>query len=226
MKIMITRHGQPVLGDLAPGLDHQYPPGDPSLTALGREQASCLGKRLRLENFRGPIFSSPYRRTLETAEVIATETGSDIFPEKAIQEFVPEGGRQFASLGGSDMAKLYPHVIADETFPHPWLFTGPEGEPEVLARVRPFINELLGTEVEEVLLVGHGASVYASIGALVPDAFQESQSQTAKHNWNCALSTIICRKNVPAKLVQTFDISHMPGDIVTSNLTFLKDVGS
>ena len=70
MKFYVTRHGQ-VAEDAEYFGDVAYPKGDMPLSKLGREQAELLGNRLRDEGFSGKIFSSPYLRTMETADIIA-----------------------------------------------------------------------------------------------------------------------------------------------------------
>lgn len=74
MRIFITRHGQVATEAECFG-DVDYPKGDMPLSALGVKQAHLLGKRLFAEGFSGRIFSSPYIRTLQTAEAIAEELG-------------------------------------------------------------------------------------------------------------------------------------------------------
>ena len=85
MKFYVTRHGQ-VAEDSEYFGDVAYPKGDMPLSKLGREQADLLGKRLRDEGFSGKIFSSPYLRTMETADIIAKITGSQVYPTPALHE--------------------------------------------------------------------------------------------------------------------------------------------
>jgi broad specificity phosphatase PhoE len=63
-----------------------FPAGNPALTQLGRQQARLLGQRLRYMAFRGIIYSSPYLRTLETAEIIAELTSGTVIVSDEIRE--------------------------------------------------------------------------------------------------------------------------------------------
>ena len=101
----ITRHGQ--VADDAEYINGNVslPKGEVPLSALGREQAVLLGKFLKRRNFTGKILASPLWRTMETAELIATETGSSIYPVGwmheifADQEYIDE-------YNGSPLEKL------------------------------------------------------------------------------------------------------------------------
>ena len=131
MRIHITRHGQPAQHANAPN-NHEYPPGDPILTVQGREQATLLGKYLAARNFCGPIFSSPYRRTLEIAEMIARETNTHVFPTGELQEWIPrEGTPKFEGLTLPRIKSLFTCIAPAASLLHPWFYKGPEGIAEV-----------------------------------------------------------------------------------------------
>ena len=217
MRLYITRHAQPALKS-GTDSDHQYPPGDPPLTEQGREQARLLGQHLAAENFHGPIFSSPYRRTLETAELVAGQTDTSIFPTRELQEWVPqEGTPDFDGLTLSDIRSLFTCIAPDANLEHPWFFTGPEAIPEVQVRARPFLKRLCQTAPAEALLVGHGASTSACINELLGANRPADISEDPLVNWNCSLSTIEIEQFADGKIITCFDIGHFPAEIVTSN---------
>lgn len=219
MRIHITRHGQPERKS-GTSNDHQYPPGDPPLTAQGREQATCLGRHLAAQNFRGPIFSSPYHRTLETAEMIARETNMQIFPTRELQEWVPkEGTPDFDGMTLANIRSLFTHIDPAAALDHPWFFTGPEAIPEVQVRARPFLKDLCDAQAAhaEVLLVGHGASTSACINELLSQNKSADISEDPLKNWNCSLSTIELEQFGLGDLTACFNIDHFPKEIVTSN---------
>ena len=219
MILHITRHGQPAIGDLPPATDHEYPPGDPVLSVLGRQQAAWLGERLARTSFRGPIFSSPYRRTLETGAVIAEAIGAEVIPEAAFQEYVPRPGTpNFEGLTSEQICALFPRVRRCEALPYPWFVSGPETQVEVRARVRPFLEALLTSHREEVLLVGHGASVHAGIAELIGP--ERSTDDNAPVNWNCSLTTIEVGRGLPPRCIRLFDTEHVPAGSVTSNAMY------
>jgi len=216
MIIHITRHGQPAMRGLPPGTDHEYPPGDPVLSVLGRRQAAWLGERLAALGFRGTIYSSPYRRTLETAQVIAECTDSVVFPDATLQEYVPNPGvPDFQPLSKGEMRGLYPCVNPAVTLCRPWFVSGPEGREEVRQRLRPFLDRLLATQARQTLLVGHGATVHGLVSLLVPDHDQSGERGSAM-NWNCSLTTIDVGDE-GVRRTRDFDVSHLPPDGGTSN---------
>ena len=54
--------------------------GDAPLSELGRKQASLLGDKLKRSKFQGKIYASPAKCAMETAQLVAAETGADIYP--------------------------------------------------------------------------------------------------------------------------------------------------
>ena len=58
---------------------------DPKLTAQGREQAVAAAETLRGTGIKR-LISSPYRRTLETATIIADALGLDVTVEPLVRE--------------------------------------------------------------------------------------------------------------------------------------------
>ena len=85
MRIFETRHGQ-VLPKRYYQDNPSFPVGDMPLSELGEEQARLVGKRLKELHFNGVIYSSPYARTLKTADIIAGEVGSRVIPLVCLRE--------------------------------------------------------------------------------------------------------------------------------------------
>lgn len=224
MLIHVTRHGQPVLGDMPAGTDTEFPPGDPALTALGRRQAEWLGRRLLQLGFHGTIYSSPYRRTLETAEVVAAIVDCGIVAEPYLQEYVQvEGVPTFDALTLEKAQALYPHVRTDTVLPCPWLASGPESFEDVVVRVTPFVDRLVKQPAGDVLLVGHGATVGASRDVLWAHSGHGTPAGHG-HNWNCSLSTYEVNGPGHITCIRFSDFSHMPEAEITSNATSFHDM--
>ena len=103
MKIYVTHHGQVDDGVKTPLT--QLP-----LTNLGRKQAACLGEYLKHIDFAGTIYSAPGVCTMETAEIIAsfTETdivlwnGMDISEKSDVQEIQERIKSEFEKLSISE----------------------------------------------------------------------------------------------------------------------------
>lgn len=220
--IYLARHGQPYIPGTEDATgDPDYPPGDPPLSELGREQARRLGERLLSLGFSGSIYASPYRRTFETADVIAEVLGTTVFPEPAIREYT---GPAIVSFRGATLEELraaYPRLDRAARLSHPWWTLEPEEpdesrkRPAVTARVGGFIESLLPQEEgTDALLVGHGASVGAAIRLFMERIPLEEQPSIGT-DWNCALTTL--RYHPRAGLDHLFCVDHLLPEQVTSN---------
>ena len=115
----ITRHGQVAkFQEYDEGKLFTFG-GDPVLSELGREQAVMLGKRLAELEFHGRIICSPYKRTLETAVLIAEQTGSKIFPFAPIREI--EKNRPFKNgLSLDQIRREYPYIDPEAELDDHW----------------------------------------------------------------------------------------------------------
>jgi len=218
MLIHVTRHAQPAPYVPAPGDDPQYPPGDSGISELGRRQARYLGSQLLELGFQGLIHSSPYHRTMLTAQTVAEVIDAPIVPEPAIQEYVPAPGPP-CGRGQTieQIRRRYSQVVPTATMRYPWFFTGPEGPAEVQARVKPFIGRLVREQKEDVLLVGHGATIWAcmavimDLGEIVGDLPEQGKG------WNCSLCSYVVAPDMRTRVLRLFDVSHIPAESVTSN---------
>lgn len=216
MIVYVTRHGQPAIGDLPAGVNHEFPPGDPVLTELGAEQANYLGQYLKSQSFTGKIYSSPYRRTLYTAQGVAIATGASIFPEKAIQEYVTKPGiPNIETLTLPEIKDQFINISLKSKLDDEWLFAGPEDISDVQKRVKPFLDNLLKSDEDKVLLVGHGASV----GACKTLLFESGNiPYVDEYNWNCSLSKFVIENGKTIDVELNCDISFIPTEFITSNL--------
>lgn len=203
MKIYVTRHGQIEVPEI-------YYNGDKEirLTALGRQQATLLGKHMRELEFRGKILSSPLLRAMETAELVADETGSEIVPVPWLHEIF-WNQEKLDTYRGSTLEELRGycrHVSVDASLPYPWWTRTAEDEQMVFARVAAGLEEYPGREKEDVLLVGHGAS-----GGAVHDYFHLPKGNML---WNCCLGMYDSEN--PEQSYGN-DVSHLPPEMVSSN---------
>lgn len=222
MIIHITRHGQPDLDGISQKIDPEIPTCDPVLTELGRKQAEFLGKHLKNAGFNGVIFSSPYRRTLDTAQIVAEITGTKIILEKAIQEYVQaDGFPDFEGLNIQQIKAGYSCVNKNCTLDYPWFAEGPETLKEVKIRVKPFLERLLKSNSEEVLLVGHGASVHACKELLIHPSVMAKIKE--EWNWNCSLSSYNIPENGNMTVEKLFCIKHIPEEYITSNRKLYRE---
>lgn len=216
MLLHITRHGQvlPAAADTWSRAD--YPPGDPPLSDLGLEQARRLGERLRDMGFGGPVFVSPYRRTVQTACQIADAADLTVQPVAPLREIVMRADQMqaFTGMTGAQLRALHPRVQPAADFDAaPWWTTQTETDLEVEARVAPLVDALLAAG-QDALLVGHGASAGNAIHHLLR-LCGEAPEGTPAPGWNCALTTFRCVPRV--ELLRRLDTEHLPDDAITSN---------
>jgi len=129
---------------------------DTPLTARGREQAAIAGKRAKDMSF-DLIVSSPLRRALETAQIVAQAVGypldkivvNDIFKE-----------RSFGTLEGKSWDEH--EEAADDT-------NGVETDDSLLARAQQGLAFLQGLSADTILLVGHGSFSHSLRIIIDPD---------------------------------------------------------
>ena len=205
MKIYLTRHGQVAVTHFIGNV--QYPVGDMPLSPLGREQAAYLGAYMKHLGFTGKIYASPYRRALETAQVIADHTGSLIVPWAPMREVVRsvKGMLEFTGLTLEQIKEEYPSIDPEAKLAYPWWTTELEGTEDVIARVRAGLDAL--NPQEDIMLVGHGASVYCGCEALqIP--------HKGGDGYNCSFSMYDSEDKTNFKRL---DGAHMPYEKLTFN---------
>ena len=208
MKIYITRHGQVDLNAEYFNGDVSLPKGEVTLSELGRQQATLLGKRMKELGFKGNILASPLLRTMETAELVAKETDSVIIPTPWFHEIFENQAALDAYRGynAKELKKFFPHVAEDAFMEEIWWATRAETYEMVCDRVSKGLAEYMETEAEDVLLVGHAASVAAALDYL---HLRESGIL-----WNCGLSLYDVEQS---ENNYCNDRAHLPGHMVTCN---------
>jgi broad specificity phosphatase PhoE len=221
MIIYITRHGQPLLTPADEGQTLSYQPGDMPLSALGQRQATSLGCRLASMGFEGTIYSSPYRRTSATAQLIAEALDTTFYVEPALREIVKHRSQMegFRGLGLDDLESRFPRIAPDAELPYPWWTLDVEEDDTVLQRMRPFLERLVEQGSGDVLLVGHGASVGASTRFFL-SLCQETPDDIPL-SWNCALTAFELTSR--CRLLLLRDTAHLAPPDVTSNALHKTD---
>jgi broad specificity phosphatase PhoE len=215
MILHITRHGQVL--PAAPGQveNVDYPRGDRPLSALGREQARLLGERLRELGFEGRIYASPYRRTVETAQVIADVVNTEVIPSAPFREVVVTAEQivNFRGATGVELEAEFPRVRSDAGFPYPWWTQEAETSDDVEARVAPLVDELARGS-RDALLVGHGASVGGATRHVLRHCAPDRLSER-RDGWNCILTSF--RMSPVFEILHLADTAHLPPGAVTAN---------
>ena len=142
-ELFVLRHGETewnVEGRLQGALDSP-------LTVEGRKQAVRQAAILQGTLLTAPIFTSPQGRALETAHIVAQQTGAELFESPLLREI---------SMGDWD-GKLVSEVAPDAPDdPVLWKFEAPNGERlhDLKARLVVFLKGLDGPAV----VVTHGVT--------------------------------------------------------------------
>ncbi len=131
---------------------------DPPLSEDGFIQAKQLGKHLKKENI-SHIFASPFLRTIQTASEVAKILDLPIKLEAGIGEWHNPHWM-------SEHPETHPQEILEKDYPNiDWNYSSylvpkyPEMEVTMMARMATVIEKIVKDYSQEILLVGHGASV-------------------------------------------------------------------
>lgn len=174
---------------------------DPPLSDDGFVQATELGQRLRSENI-GQIFASPFLRTIQTANEVAKVLNLAIKLEAGLSEWHNADWMSEApEIHSSDfLAHQYPLIDwSYQSCQHPQY---PETQGEVNQRTAATVNQLVAKFPEDILIVGHGASVFGAIKGLIPDSSDFKVSL-------CCLTKVVQDQNQRWNLELCGDTSHL-----------------
>lgn len=208
--VHLSRHGQILPSDAVEIRDGvQVQLGDHELTALGREQAGRLGRRLAAEGFRGVVRSSPYRRAVATAAAIARACGVRVRLDPELQEIARRAGGT-PGCSGSELATLHPEV--DPELPAAWWLTTVESGADCRARCERLLPRLLTTTVD-CALVGHGATVNNLTRLLLARAGEPAGWLDC---YNAGLTTVAIEHGA-VRVVRVGCTAHLDADQVTAN---------
>ncbi len=165
--IWIARHGNRIDFVNPAWFDTAERPYDPHLSDDGKVQAQQLANRLGTEKITH-IFTSPFLRTVQTANYVAEALNLPLKLEWGLCEWLnPEWiATDPETLTAEALRQQFPQI--DPTYQ-----TQPTSYPEswenCLQRTRETAQRLVDAfPHEDLLFVGHGASVLGSAMALVP----------------------------------------------------------
>ncbi len=130
---------------------------DIPLNETGREQARAAGRLLARRDWDG-ILASPLSRAMDTAAIIAEETGLDApEPMPALVE------RNYGEGEGLDFAEI------NRRYPDRAAVPGQETRDEVIARVVPALRELAAARPgQSLIVVSHGGAIRGALMAADP----------------------------------------------------------
>ncbi|MEM7726121.1 MAG: histidine phosphatase family protein [Cyanobacteria bacterium P01_A01_bin.45] len=178
---------------------------DPPLSEDGFEQAQQLAKRLRGENIRH-IFASPFLRTVQTAHAVASVLELPIYLETGLSEW----------LNPAWMTENpQKHTLEELMLSYPQIDPGytpriAANYPETKAEVRQRSGQTARCLAREcspndILLVGHGASVMGAAMGLVGKIAEKEVKASL-----CSLVKVVCQETAWF-LELSGDTSHLTG---------------
>jgi broad specificity phosphatase PhoE len=139
---------------------------DPPLSEDGFIQARQLGQRLKSANIC-QIFSSPFLRAIQTANEIAEILDLQLKLEAGLSEWHNLDWM-------TETPETHPQELLKKEFPRiDWNYDSrvtpryPESEEEMYHRTAATAKKLVAEFTEDILLVGHGASVLGTTKGLV-----------------------------------------------------------
>lgn len=139
---------------------------DPPLSEDGLLQAKQLGQRLKSEKI-AHIFTSPFLRTIQTANEVAEVLDLPIKLEAGLSEWHNPHWM-------SEPPEIHPKDLLEAEYPRiDWCYSSrirpqyPEMEQTMMDRMANIIQELIRDYSQDILLIGHGASVMGITQGLI-----------------------------------------------------------
>ncbi|KJH73656.1 phosphoglycerate mutase [Aliterella atlantica CENA595] len=175
---------------------------DPPLSDDGLVQASQLAQRLKQEKITA-IFASPFLRTVQTANQVAEVLDLPINLESGLSEWLnPEWMSENPErMAIAELISLFPRI--DPSYTSRVQAEYPETEATALGRSGETARKLAAEFKEEILLVGHGASVLGATLGLVGE-----MARTEVKASLCCLIKVV-RQNPNWVLELNGDTSHL-----------------
>lgn len=159
--MILMRHGETLFNVVFAAT--RVDPGlrDPVLTPRGRAQAAEAAEALRREEVRR-VIASPYRRTLETAEIVAAALGVPVAVEPMVRErmaFSCDVGTPRTELAQAWRSLAFDHL--DEV----WWPQDEEPHDSVAVRCRAFCRAMAGIpDWPHVAVITHWGVIHALTG--------------------------------------------------------------
>jgi broad specificity phosphatase PhoE len=125
---------------------------DVNLNEVGIKQAELLGKHLGNWELEA-IYSSPVKRALDTANIVARYMEVAVCIAEGLTDF--DFG-EWQSLSEQEVKRLYPAILNDwQSSPHKVRMPGGENLDDVKKRTAEVVDEVLSRHHGNVLLVSH-----------------------------------------------------------------------
>ena len=125
---------------------------DWDLTELGKIQADHIGKKLsdELASKKVVLYSSDLKRAIQTAEEIAKYLGIKPIFRQELRE------RNLGKCCGKSVQWLRENTESPENTVDDRLFSDGESRRDAWNRLKPFYDEVINSEEENIIIVSHG----------------------------------------------------------------------
>jgi broad specificity phosphatase PhoE len=177
---------------------------DIDLSTEGREQARLLAQRLADDRVRA-VYSSPLRRTVDTAAILGAPHGLAPVTRDGLREI--SHGR-WEGLRRAEVEERFPEEYAAwEEDPFTFAPQGGESGLNVMARALPVIREIVvAHEGQNVIVVSHKATLRLVISSLL--GFDARGYRDRLDQSPACLNAIDFKDPVRARLMLFNDVSH------------------
>jgi broad specificity phosphatase PhoE len=164
--IWIARHGNRLDFVDPEWFENADRPYDPPLSEDGVIQGQELAKRLEKEAI-AHIFVSPFLRTVQTAFEVAKVLNLPLKVEAGLGEWLNPDWmtHQPDLLTLEALSAQYPWI--DRDYQSRLVPQYPESEAQIMARTAQIVQQLVAEYSDNILLIGHGASVLGTTQGLL-----------------------------------------------------------
>ena len=199
-RVFLIRHGATTLA----AEDRFAGSIDVDLSDAGREQAAALADRLAADEIAA-VYSSPMKRTLETASIVARTHGLSPIPKDGLREI--HHGR-WEGLRRAEVEERFPEEYAAyEEDPFTSAPEGGESGLSVMARALPVLREIvLAHEGATVAVVSHKATIRLLVASLL--GFDARGYRDRLDQSPACLNILDFKDPVRARLALFNDVSH------------------
>jgi probable phosphoglycerate mutase len=170
----------------------------------GRWQAACLARRLSDDRITA-IYSSPMRRTMETARILGEPYRLTPIPRDGLREI--HHGR-WETMHRSEVEETYPEEYAAwQEDPFTFAPVGGESGVMVMARALPVIREIVVNHTgETVAVVSHKATIRLILSSLL--GFDARGYRDRLDQSPACLNILDFKDSVRVRLMLFNDVSH------------------
>ncbi len=177
---------------------------DVELSDEGREQARCLGERLRTEKIAA-VYASPLGRTVETATLIAKPHGLEVQKCDGLREI--SHGR-WEQMTRREVDEKFPEEAAAwEEDPYTFAPVGGESGLAVTARALPVLLDIVRAHPDaKAIVVSHKATIRLLLSSLLgfdPRRYRDNLDQSP-----AALNVVDFKDAAHARLTLFNSTSH------------------